>query len=275
MPEHLFFTELATACLRCDLRGIKCGGGSHAVTGWIEYLIERIVSSAVLATRSDYGMSSSLKDIGRLVKDDGPRLVQTLLELTSGDFFTCFVSQNFRALPNDLATTIATTVQKRMMFNRWHFIPGNLQRQHVGSSRHWYYPPTVPDIAVHSHMHRAAHSRAQVKFSVRAPGPDMSRPPLRIAGQTYRGFYDVRVVRMKGDEEFGTEDMLRARRRTLWLEALFNVLVAHLSGADAHRFVIKGFSLGAYLDLPANERYPDLPEPGVAAARPTAEIRVS
>ena len=42
------------------------------------------------------------------------------------------------------AQAIAASVQKRMMFNRWHFIPGNVERERVPRTRHWYYPPLVP-----------------------------------------------------------------------------------------------------------------------------------
>src|SRR5262249_24469098 len=94
---------------------------------------------------------------------------------------------------------------------------------------------------IHSDVHRAAHARAMVKFSVRAPGPDMSMPPLRIGNQDYRGFYDVRVVRMSG-RGYTTEDMLRTRRRTLWLSHV-------ISAIARRRRVISGFRLGDYLDF--------------------------
>jgi hypothetical protein len=250
VPSSLFFAQLASACLARDLAGVECGHGSDAATGWLEYLIERIVASAVRAVGADYGMSSSLKDYARLVEHDDAALVKTIHALSPADFFTCFVSRDFKSrFDADTANTIAVSVQKRMMFNRWHFIPGNLERGDVAKSRHWFYPPVVPDIAAHSNMHRLAHSRAAVKYSIRAPGPDLSRPALQIAGRPYRGIYDIRVVRMDG-LEFGAEELLRARRRTLWMEALYSVLSLYLQSADAQPFVIKGFPAGTYLDLP-------------------------
>lgn len=258
VPSSLFFTQLASACLTRDLAGVRCPYGSDAVTGWMEYLIERIVASAVKAVAADYGMSSSLKDFSSLLDPDDARVIETVHALKPQDFFTCFVSRDFRSrLDPELAMTIAVSVQKRMMFNRWHFIPGNLQRSDVANTRHWFYPPVVPDIAVHSNMHRAAHNRAMVKYSVRAPGPDLSRPALQLAGRPYRGFYDVRVVRMDG-EPFDTEALLRARRRTLWMESLYGVLGQYLQSADAQPFVITGFEPGRYLDLPKQALH-DLP----------------
>lgn len=250
VPEHLFFAQLAGACLARDAIGITCDRGSAATTGWIEYLIEKIVASAVIATDSDYGMSSSLRNIPKIVEYDQSALLSYVHELTPADFYTCFVSMGFAsAYEKSVADVIASSVQKRMMFNRWHFFPGNFDRPLIQSSRHWYYPPLVPDIAAHSNMHRAAHARAQVKYSIRSPGPDMSRPPLAIANQKYRGFYDVRVVRMDGDKEYVPMDMLKTRRRTQWLEALYSVLVSHLQSVSPPQFRIEGFQPGVYLDL--------------------------
>lgn len=78
----------------------------------------------------------------------------------------------------------------------------------------------------------------------------MSRPPLQIAGHNYRGFYDIRIVRMEG-EPYTVEDMVRARRRTLWLEPIFHVLSSYLSSTHATDFKIQGFEPGRYLDLPS------------------------
>ena len=71
-------------------------------------------------------------------------------------------------------------------------------------------------------------------------------PALFIGGRPYRGFYDVRVVRMAG-REFTTEEMLRVRRRTLWMGAVYSLIVER-----AHRgetVVIQGFGPGEYLDM--------------------------
>jgi hypothetical protein len=267
VPEHLFFTQLAAACLARDLEGIACTEGSDATTGWIEYLIEKIVASAVIATAADYGMSSSLRDMSRLMEYDTEALRTAIHALTPADFFTCFVSRDLDGKhERKHADLIASSVQKRMMFNRWHFIPGNLGREFVDPARHWYYPPLVPDLAVHSDMHRAAHARAQVKYSIRAPGPDMSRPQLRIAGQGYRGFYDVRVVRMDGEHPFTTEDMMRARRRTLWMESVFAVLVSYMHSSSADGFRVQGFEAGRYLDISRSKCQNELVQQAAAYA---------
>jgi hypothetical protein len=264
MPnEHAAMMLLANACLARDVAGIACDRGSSSAQGWLEYLMEKTVASAVRATNADYGMSSSLRDIGALAVYDEGTLVERIHALTPAHFFTCFVSNNMvERLGEEESALIASSVQKRMMFNRWHFVPGNLDRHLVRKSRHWYYPPVVPDIAIHSDMHRAAHNKARVKYSIRCPGPDMSRPPLNIGNVPYRGFYDVRVVRMEG-VEFSLDDILLTRRRTLWLEPVYAALTAYLMSPASKRIVVKGFQAGSYFDLPA------VTGPSVAA-RPAA-----
>jgi hypothetical protein len=249
--EHVGMALLAHACLSRDVAGVPCSRGSEAVNSWLEYLMEKTVASAVRATQADYGMSSSLRNINQLVTYDEKALNEAIHAMTPASFFTCFVSDRLiPRLGSEDANAIASSVQKRMMFNRWHFIPGNLERPLISPKRHWYYPPLVPDIAIHADMHRAAHNKARVKYSVRSPGPDMSRPALNIAGERFRGFYDVRVVRMEGDE-FTTDDILRTRRRTLWLEAVYAALTAYLMSPGSKQLQVTGFQVGKYLDLDA------------------------
>lgn len=270
--EHVAMAFLAAACLARDVAGTPCGRGSGAVTGWVEYLMEKIVASAVRATNADYGMSSSLRDINRLATYDEPTLVDEIHALTPQHFFTCFVSNDLVArLGAEEAAAIANSVQKRMMFNRWHFIPGNLERPLVRKKRHWYYPPLVPDIAVHSDMHRAAHNRARIKYSIRCPGPDMSRPALHIGNERYRGFYDIRVVRMEGDE-FTTEDLLRVRRRTLWLEAVYAALAQHSMRPGCTPLKVMGFRTGSYSDIAAGPAISR--QPGLSPAEDTPAMRL-
>lgn len=246
--EREFFHRLAVAALERDLRGVPCHKSGETATNWMESWMEKIVASAIVATDSDYGMSSSLRDLSVLVNPDDAALLESIHALKPADFFTCFVSKGFGLLDDGIGDTIADSVQRRMMFNRWHFIPGNFERVHISNARHWYYPPVLPDIAIHSDVHRAGHERARVKFSVRAPGPDMSMPPLPVGDRPYRGFYDVRVVRMTG-REYTTEEMLRTRRRTLWLSELYAVLAGHLAAHPERRVPIAGFQPGKYMDI--------------------------
>lgn len=66
--EGALFTSLAEAALDRDLNGIACQRSSPAVTSWVEHLVQEIVASAVKATSSDYGMSSSQWRTGYLLR---------------------------------------------------------------------------------------------------------------------------------------------------------------------------------------------------------------
>lgn len=246
--ETAWFHRAGLAALRRSSEDLRDHPRAGAATTWFEWLIQEVVASAVQATHSDYGMSSSLRHLGALVDRSTEDASAHINTLSTKDFYTCFVSSGFSGrLPSEHALQIASSVQKRMMFNRWHFVPANLQDGDIDPGRHWYYQPVLPDLAEHSDMHREAHARAAVKYSIRSPGPDMGRAPLILGGLACRGFYDVRVVRMSG-EPYDVDDMLRTRRRTLWIEGLFQALVEHIRSHDPlHR--IEGFLPGHYLDL--------------------------
>lgn len=248
---ELFLESLTVECLRRDAAGDALAMAGTGAQSWIDFLVESIVTSAVRATRSDYAMSSSIRDLSLLNHRDAAAQAANVGMLTPAHFYTCFVGNGLRAkFGDEQACGIAASVQRRMIFNRWHFIPGNLHRYEIDQRRHWYYPPMVPDLAVHSDVHRAAHAKALVKYSIRSPGPDAARPALLIGGRPYRGFYDIRVVRTSG-EPYSELDMLTARRRTLWLEAVYAALVRHLEHDTQPWRPVKGFQVGSFRDEPA------------------------
>lgn len=165
----------------------------------VERLLERIVLSAVCAAGADYGMSSSIRDLARL-KPHGDERCAGVLELSKQDFFCVSVPHPELAerLEDDTLKEVLQAVASRMQFNRWHFIPGNFERTEIPSKRHYFFPPLMPDLAEWSDLRHPGHTNASVRFTVRAPGPALWRAPLRVFGNDYRGFFDIRLVRMSG-----------------------------------------------------------------------------
>src|SRR2546430_6003019 len=53
----------------------------------------------------------------------------------------------------------------------------------------------------------------------------MGCPPLTIAGIDFRGFYDVRVVRVEGPP-FGLHDLMTVRAHCLWLGVIWHRIIA-------------------------------------------------
>src|SRR5207302_84405 len=112
--------------------------------------------------------------------------------------FFCCVLPNPRLLTqltSDALSKMLYRVAARMQFNRWHFLAGNFERASVPISRHYFYPPLVPDLTIWSDQRHAGHALAGVRYAVRVPGPPMDRQPLIVGGNSYRGFYDIRLVR--------------------------------------------------------------------------------
>ncbi|MBM7084778.1 hypothetical protein [Micromonospora humidisoli] len=168
--------------------------------GAIGELLGAIVLSAVTATDSDYGMSSAVRDLARL-RGARPGAPDGTLALKKANFFCCCLPHPTRMRP--LATEEETVpilwrAAQRMMYNRWHFAPGEFDRAVIPQQRHYFFPPQVPDIAEHAEHHHGGHVASRVRFSIRAPGAQVWRPPFEIFGHGYRGCYDIRLVRMEG-----------------------------------------------------------------------------
>lgn len=240
-----------------------------AATTSLELLIEQIVGSAVLATNADYGMSSSLRRPGELVIDDTDQFLNRVAELTPKDFYCCMVALNrLRTRYGDrLSGDIFRAVQARMQYNRWHFIPGNLPRDRIPADRNFFYPPVVPDVAEWVDQYHAGHSRAGVRYSIRAPGPEIVQPPLKLCQFEFRGFYDIRVVRMEG-QPFSTEDLLVTRTHCLWMGAVWRAIIERCADMRVREGLrITGFTNG-FGKLIDEEGRPEWP---LKSERPASE----
>lgn len=161
-------------------------------------LLGSIVLSAILSTDADYGMSSSVRDLSALrgAEPGGP---DGVLALKKGDFFCCCLPHTTRmATVGDETTPILWRAAQRMMYNRWHFAPGEFDRADIPQKRHYFFPPQVPDIAEHAEEHHGGHVASRVRYTIRAPGAQVWHPPFTVFGHGYRGCYDIRLVRMEG-----------------------------------------------------------------------------
>jgi hypothetical protein len=166
--------------------------------------------------------------------------------LTPKDFFCCIVGSSHlaRQFGSRLSGDVFRAVQARMQFNRWHFIPGNFPRSSVPDNRHYFYPPTMPDLAEWVDQFHAGHIRAAVRYSIRSPGPEILDVPLRISGHEFRGFYDVRVVRIEG-APFTIEDLRMVRAHSIWMGHIWRALVARCADSAVRaQLEITGFENG-------------------------------
>lgn len=210
---------LAAAALDADGDGPDTAEG-----GAIGELVGAIVLSAITTTDSDYGMSSSVRDLAGL-RGAWPGDADGVLALKKGDFFCCCLPHTTRmsALADEEIVPILWRAAQRMMYNRWHFVPGEFDRAVVPEKRHYFFPPQVPDIAEHAEHHHGGHIASRVRFSIRAPGAQMWHPPFRVFGHGFRGCYDIRLVRMEGPAYTMTE-LVEAVRHCSLIDELWRTL---------------------------------------------------
>ncbi len=245
-----FFTTIAQDAIEAtcfDSERKPAGPAPHAgAASALERLIEDIVVSAVRATGADYGMSSSLRRPGALFVDKAEDLGAAIGALTPKHFYCCIVGTDElrRRFGERLNGDVFRAVQARMQFNRWHFIAGNLPRHLVADDRHYFYPPVLPDLAEWVDQFHAGHIRAAVRYSARSPGPEIVDTPLEISGHEFRGFYDVRVVRV-GEKPFDLRDLAILRTHSLWMGHVWRTILANcLDPIVRAQLHIAGFANG-------------------------------
>ncbi|MDI1463555.1 hypothetical protein QEZ54_21465 [Catellatospora sp. KI3] len=206
---------------------------AHAVgdDGELARILEGIVLGAVIDGRADYGMSSGVRDLSRLDGAAG-EYGQEVAELKKPDFFCCVLPSPDMAadLPAPAVTDILWQVAQRMMYNRWHFVPGNFDRAQVPRQRHYFFPPLVPDIGEWGDLRHGGHTTARVRYTLRAPGAAMWRQPFTVGGRQYRGAFDIRLVRMEGPP-FTLADLRVACRYSALVDVFWREIAAY---ADAH-----------------------------------------
>ncbi|WFE63598.1 hypothetical protein [Micromonospora sp. WMMD714] len=209
--------------------------------GDLTRILESIVLGAVVDAHADYGMSSGIRDLSRL---NGPagRYGEDVAGLRKPDFFCCVLPSPEMAaeLPADAVTDILWQVAQRMMYNRWHFVPGNFDRIEVPRQRHYFFPPLVPDIGEWGDLRHGGHSTARVRYTLRAPGAAMWKQPLTVSGRQYRGAFDIRLVRMDGPP-FTLADLRIACRYSALVDVLWREIAGYAEEHDGWTPTIAAF----------------------------------
>ncbi|MFJ5832964.1 hypothetical protein [Streptomyces sp. NPDC093089] len=208
-------------------------------------LLGAIVLSAIVTTDSDYGMSSSVRDLNGLrgARPGGP---DGVLALKKGDFFCCCLPSPTRmAHVGEETTPIIWRAAQRMMYNRWHFAPGEYDRAEIPEKRHYFFPPQIPDIAEHSEFHHGGHVASRVRYTLRAPGAQVWHPPFSVFGHGYRGCYDIRLVRMEGPPYTMTE-LVDAVRHCSLVDEMWRTLAQGLQDGTLPVGPVGGFDKAWY-----------------------------
>jgi hypothetical protein len=193
----------------------------------LESLVYQTVAAARVAFEVDFAMSRGMRSLPRLIRALREENWAEITGWDLPDFFCCVVpspeaQRFFDDSPARLAD-IAWSIAARMQYNSWHFIAGNLPRVPEVMARDYFVPPTIPDIAHYSDQHHRGHVAARVRFSIRSP------QPVEIAGRTFAGFVDLRLLRCEGPP-LVEQDLLAAHRASAFVAAATR-LVADLVAA--------------------------------------------
>jgi hypothetical protein len=207
----------------------------------IESLMEAIVGAAIEDLPAHVGMTRGIRDLGAWQRAVDANDAATACGWDTASYYCGVVpSASVRArFENDGATLlrILNAISRRMEYNSWHYIPGHFDRDAVPRSRHFFYPPQMPDVASWADIQHPGHVRAHVRYSIRAP------EPLEYRGRRYEGMIDLRLMRMNG-EAFSAGEMMRARAFSRCLRALSQALADSTARQRAH--VINGFRSSWY-----------------------------
>jgi hypothetical protein len=184
--------------------------GSHRQfpTG-LESVVHETVCAAQEAFQADFAMSRGVRPLSRLVAALRAEDWEELTEWELPAYFCCVVpapdaARLFGHSTAALADT-AWAISSRMQYNSWHFLAGNLPKVPQVVARDYFVPPTIPDLAYYSDQHHLGHVAAHVRFSIRSP------QAVEVAGRTFQGFVDLRLLRCEGPA-FDEQDLVAAHR---------------------------------------------------------------
>ncbi len=175
----------------------------------LEASVFETVRAALAAFGADFAMSRGIRSLTRLVKSLRAGDWAQLTKWELPEYFCCVVpapesARFFGGSAAALADT-AWAMSARMQYNSWHFLAGNLPKVPEVTTRDYFVPPTIPDLAYYSDQHHRGHVAARVRFSIRSPRP------VEVAGRVFNGFVDLRLLRCEG-LPFGEQDLLAAHR---------------------------------------------------------------
>ncbi|MFL6130835.1 MAG: hypothetical protein ACJ73E_17440 [Mycobacteriales bacterium] len=205
----------------------ELGAGLAAAPDWLaephggfgtglESLVHATVRAALGEFDCDFAMSRGLRSLSRLVAalraEDWDQLVRWELP----EYYCCVVpAPDAARLFGGSAAAVADTawaISSRMQYNSWHFLAGNLPAVPEVVARDYFVPPTIPDIAYFSDQHHRGHVAARVRFSIRSP------QAVEVAGRTFKGFVDLRLLRCEG-RPFDEQDLLAVHRASAFVAA--------------------------------------------------------
>jgi len=193
-----------------------------------EEVINHLLDQATVVLRADFSMTRFVKNPFRFLEmdtaydntgDAGP-----ITAMKPSEFMCQCVPS--RKVANEMETVdllrFLNAISARMRFNSWHYLAGNFPREAIADGRDYYFPPKAVDIATADHYLHAGHAACNINHSIKIPYP------LFTPNNTYDGFLDFRVMRMR-DEGFSVLDIQLSYAMVRTLSVLYQALTDFIS----------------------------------------------
>lgn len=240
------------------VRRIALLDGEEARTAAFEALLEVMVRATMEEVPSVIGMTRGTRDLRHLqdALEEG-RYADVCATPIEDGFCAVFAREDARVYERPPLPRILTAIARRMEFNHRHYLPGHFTAADVPVRPHFYYPPAMADLTENAEDRHTGHTVAKVRYSIRSPAP------LRIAGRSWTGLVDLRLMRAVG-HPYTEADLVIVARHTDYIRSIAQAVLA-LKAAGLRAPVVTGFHRDDY-----DRRYPQPTSPQVApAAAPT------
>ncbi|HEY6559900.1 MAG TPA: class I adenylate-forming enzyme family protein [Polyangiaceae bacterium] len=247
MGHHdVFFLEVMRRIARIEAQPARSAA--------FEELLEVVVRAAMHEVSSPIGMTRGVRDL-RHFQDaiEEGRFADVCASPLEDGFCAVFARDDVSLYTDPPLAKVVTAMARRMQFNHRHYLPGLFDRAAVPCRPHFYHPPTMSDIAENGDHRHPGHAMARVRYSIRAPAP------LRIAGRSWPGLVDIRMMRAVG-HPYTEADLIAVDRHTEYIRSIAQAALA-LKSEGLRAPVVAGFERSDY-----ERRYPQPPPREIAAA---------
>lgn len=216
--DHSSLYELSRKLVYQELTGQIAGNDRH---NSIHALVHSILSTLGEKTNSDVCFSRFFQNIGAFIKLLREKKIEDICALKLQNY-SCYIVPSARLahrMPVEMLAKMCVSIASRMLYNSWHYIPGNFQSYtDIIENRDYYFPPQLPDITKLSKYHHIGHVKLSVNNCIRAPHS------ITIDDTILHAFMDIRLVRL-GDEVYQESDLLDSLVYTQYLYQVYQAIV--------------------------------------------------
>lgn len=208
-------------------------------------------------TRSDIAFSRYFGEIGQLIQLDLEKRYQDIVSLNPKNYY-CLVTPSKKMLdllPISVLSQIGMAINSRMLYNGWHYMPGNfIHDKGVNlKNRDFYFSAVFPDLTNKDKYHHVGHVKLDINNCIRVP------LAIRVNAKEYRALMDVRIFR-RGDEEYSIIDLEKAMLYSKYIKVVGQIIFDLISENKDFSFSLQLVTREKYaknLENLKNRRYKD------------------